>query len=642
MSASPLPDPRQGRVAPARLRLRLRLRLAVLALAVLALAGCGARLAQVPASGQAIGAIRLEGGDGDDARAVVPGLGLSYARDHGQPYARFLVTQDQRRITNHYVRHGYFAAEVAAAIARRGAAVDVTFTVQRGARARLARVDVLGLPPADAALAARLRARIPIADGAPFEYARWDAAGPTLPALLRDLGYARATVAGLVLADRARAEAVIRLTVTLGPRARFGAIDVRGVPSGLEGAVAARLRVRAGASYRPAALEATRAALYELGRFARVRVEAAPAADAAVVPVQVEVEPAARHDLRLGGGVGLNTLALDLHGLAQYGVAAWPTPMTTTRLELRPALLVQREDRALAPRIEASATVDRLDLPWPRFAGSAQAAFRYQAFEAYAVYGPLVRLGLRSPAWRGVVQASLGWQLELDAFADRSSALSNVERARLGILGGDRIGAFDQSLVVDLRDDRVAPRRGAYVELRAEEGTAAAGSARAFVRLMPDVRGYVSAGWATLALRARAGALFGDAPATRRFFGGGANDQRGLPERQLAPFATTVSGTQVPYGGLAQATASAELRLAVPGMPGRVGLVAFLDGGDVTEAWDALALDHLHWAAGVGGRFPTVIGAVRFDVGWRLNRYGAGEPQAGDRRAFHLTIGEAF
>lgn len=627
-ASSPPPDRPAGRAA-----------LALVAL--IGLAGCGARLAQVPASGQAIGAIRLEGGDGGDAGDVVPGLGLTYARDHGQPYARFLVAQDQRRIASHYVRHGYFAAEVAAAIDQRGAAVDVTFTVTRGPRARLVRVDVVGLPPEAAALAARLRAKVPIADGAPFDHGTWEAAGPALPALLRDLGYARATVQGVVLADRARAEAVIRLVVTLGPLARFGAIDVRGVPAGLEGAVAARLQVRAGAPYRPAALEATRAALYELGRFALVRVEAEPGDDAAVVPVRVEVEPAARRDLRLGGGVGLNSLALDLHGLAQYGVAGWPTPLTTTRLELRPALLVQRDDRTLAPRIEASATVDRLDLPWPRFAGSAQAAFRYQTVEAYAVYGPLVRLGLRSPAWRGVVQASLGWQFEIDAFTDRSTALTNADRARLGILSADRIGAVDQSLVVDLRDDRLAPRRGAYVELRAEEGAAAVGSARAFVRLMPDVRGYASAGWATLALRARLGALLGDVPATRRFFGGGANDQRGLPERQLAPFVTSASGTQVPYGGTAQATASAELRLA-PGLPAGLGVVLFLDGGDVTEGWEALALDRLHWATGLGLRVPTALGAVRLDVGYRLNRYGAGEPRRDERMTLHLTIGEAY
>ena len=200
--------------------------------------------------------MRLVGGDGDDAARVVPGLGLTYARDHGQPYGRFLVEQDQRRIASHYVRHGYFAAEVAAAIDRRGAAVDVTFTVQRGPRARLARVDVLGLPPEAAGLAAELRALVPIADGAPFDHPTWEAAGPTLPARLHAVGYARATVQAMVLADRARAEAVIRLVVTLGPQARFGAVDVRGVPAGLEGAVAARLRVRAGAPYRPAALEA--------------------------------------------------------------------------------------------------------------------------------------------------------------------------------------------------------------------------------------------------------------------------------------------------------------------------------------------------------------------------------------------------
>ena len=69
---------------------------------------------------------------------------------------------------------------------------------------------------------------------------------------------------------------------------------------------------------------------------------------------------------------------------------------------------------------------------------------------------------------------------------------------------------------------------------------------------------------------------------------------------------------------------------------------AFLDGADVTETWGELDATRLHWAAGGGLRLPTPVGAVRFDVGFRLNRTGAGEPRAGDARAYHLSVGEAF
>jgi len=74
----------------------------------------------------------------------------------------------------------------------------------------------------------------------------------------------------------------------------------------------------------------------------------------------------------------------------------------------------------------------------------------------------------------------------------------------------------------------------------------------------------------------------------------------------------------------------------------RFAAAAFVDGGDVTEAWRDVAPGELHWAAGAGLRLPTVIGALRFDLGYRLNRYAVGEPRPDERFAYHLSVGEAF
>ncbi|MBK9030632.1 MAG: BamA/TamA family outer membrane protein [Myxococcales bacterium] len=618
---------------------RLRRPWAGLVVAV-AVAGCGGHARMVPKTGRAIGQVELVDARSVDRGDVLGGLGLIYARDQGQPFGRFLVAQDERRIASYYVRRGFFAASVTSTVTTTATRADVTFTVVEGARARLVRVDVVGLPPDARVSAAALRAQVPLADGAPFDYTAYDEATPRLPEVLRAAGYARAKVDGVVLADRARAEAVIRLTVTLGPLAHFGQVELRDVPAGLEEAVAARVEFAPGEPYRPAALETTRTALYGLGRFALVRVEPDRDEDD-VVDVTITVAEAPRHDLRLGGGVGLNPLALELRGLAQYGVAAWPWPLTTTRLELRPALVIHRDDRTRSPRVDAVATLDRLDLIRPRYSGAIEGGFSYLEVEAYASYGPRARLSVRSPSYADVVQASVGWQLGLTAYTNLAAVLDDALIARLGLDGVDRIGAFDQSVVVDLRDDRLAPRRGAYLEVRAEEGTVAAGGALTYLRLIPDLRGYVSLGSVTAAARVRAGVLTGDGPVTRRFFGGGANGYRGLPERQLAPFAG-VGSAQVPYGGTGLLEVSGELRFPLPRLPYDLAGVAFLDGGDVPDDWAAIALDHLHWAAGLGLRLPTLIGAVRLDVAYRLTRTGAGEPRPGERWTFHLSVGEAF
>ena len=605
---------------------------------------CGARARPVAPGETAVGDIRLSGAASVDDDDLIDGLGLTHARETGQPFARFLVGLDRRRVRSFYVRRGFFAVEVESDVERRKNRADVTFAIDEGPRARLARVVVEGLP--EGVPVGRVRRQIPIADGDPFDYEQYELALPDVVNELQQHGYAYARVNGMVIADAERNEAVIRLDVAPGPLARFGTITIDGVPPGLGGAVAARVDVRSGARYSVKAIESTRAALYELGRFGLVRVEADRDRDA-VVDVLVHVEEAPRHELRLGGGVGADPVSYEVRGRASYGVAAWPWPRTTARAELRPAFVLQRGGDEVAPRIDATATLDRIDLFYPRFGGTAEASFSYHAVEAYTSYGPRARLTARTPTYGRIVQATAGWQLGAVSYRDVSPVLDDATVMRLGLDRTERIGAFEASAVLDLRDDRVAPTRGGYFEVRAEQGTPAAGGALTYTRVAPEARGYVPLGQTVLGARARLGALAGEVPAVRRFYAGGANSHRGFPERHLAPFAAgMIEGEprEVPYGGTASLELSTELRFPLPDLPylPPLGGAAFLDGGDVTESWDAMAIERLHWATGLGLRLPTPIGALRFDVGYRLNRFGAGEPQANQRFAFHLSVGEAF
>jgi translocation and assembly module TamA len=616
----------------------------VISLVVALVAACGAKLRPVAGGETGVGRITLTGARSIDEDDLIEGLGLTHARELGQPFGRFLVALDRRRVRSYYVRRGFFAVDVSTSVDEHDDRADVTFTIVEGARARLDRVEITGAPPDLDATA--LRALIPMADGAPFDHDTYELARPALLAALHDRGYARARLDGIVVADAERAAAVIRIDIAPGPVAVFGTIDVSGVPAGLEGAVAARIELEPGARYSPRAIARTRAALYELGRFSLVRVEP-DRGRGEVVGVTVSVAEAPRHELRLGGGVGADPIAFEVRGRALYGVAAWPWALTTARTELRPALVYQRDDGSLAPRLDASATLDRLDLIRPRYSGSVEASFSYLSVEAFTSFGPKLRLSARTPSYGKKLQATVGWQLGLVGYRDVSELIDAATEQELRLDRVERLGAFEQSVVLDLRDDKVAPARGGYLELRAEEGTRAAGGAVDYVRIAPEVRGYLGTGQVVLATRVRAGALFGDAPATRRLFAGGANSQRGFPERHLAPFAEGVidgETEQVPYGGTASLEVSAELRFPLPPWwyLRYFAAAAFLDGGDVTAVNDDLALDRLHWAAGLGLRLPTPIGAARFDVGYRLNRYGAGEPRPGDRFAYHLSVGEAF
>lgn len=613
-------------------------------------AGCAARtLARSPSPLLAIGDIALVGASSVDHNELRNGLGVVRAKELGQTFAAYMVALDRQRIKSYYDRRGFFSATVDSQIRRSGGHVDVRFSIAEGRRATLVRIDVIGLPAGIDISPAELRAQLPLADGDDFDYAIYERNQPKLVAALQDIGYANARVEGTVFADRSRAEVVVRLIIDAGPISTFGDVTLEGVDGELADSVRARLRFRPGDRYSQRKIEETRTDLYEYGRFQLVRIELKPNDLASVVPVLITLGLGPANDLRLGGGLGANTLSYEIRGQALYSRAGWPTTLTTTRLELRPAVVLERADQSsVDPRIDAIVGLDRVDLLFPRVRGTAEAAFTYLALEAYTDYGPRLRLDLRAPLYRRVVHAAIGWQLQLLQFRDYDKLeASDIKKFSLGDV--DRIGFFEQAITVELRDNPLMPKRGVYGELRIEEGTRAAGGEFTYVRILPDFRGYVSLGPITLAARGRLRLFVANAdeiPVTQLFFAGGANSQRGFAERQLAPFLRqkqSEGGRAVVIGGAASVELSAELRFPlfhIRTLP--IGGVLFTDAADVTEEASDISLRHLHYASGAGLRAITPIGSVRFDVGVRLNRRGVEDPGGDSRFAYHLSIGEAF
>jgi translocation and assembly module TamA len=590
--------------------------------------------------------IKFEGNEKLHSRQLVGGLALHRTQKRGRAPDPYLVQVDADRIRGEYLRKGYLDVDVRSRVERAGDAATVIYSVEEGVRATT-RVVINGLPNDPQLSVAKVRAKLPLRDGGLFDYEKFDRAKPQLITVVEDAGYAHAKLDATVYADRANHEAIIQLDYTLGPKCTFGEIEITGVHGDLAKAVRNRLQFAPGDPYSTSAITATQRALYGLARFSTVQVQPTETAGP-VVSVKVAVTESARHEIQLGGGLGVDPTAYEVRGRSGYTVAGWPFTLDTASIELRPAYAVLRDGSGYEPRLRAMARLERQDLFWTYAKGDVEGGWNYLRIEPYTSYGPRARVGFQTPLGTQRLQGRVGWNIEHLNFRGISPLIDPALQMELGIDHIQRIGSYQQSLIVDLRDNPIETRSGVYAELRAIEGTKYAGGAYTYLELVPELRGFlpVGVGSAILAARARVGTFYGDVPATERFFGGGSSSHRGFGERQLSPFVEgDVDGDHriVPYGGVAMIETSLEARIPITTWRKiGIGTVAFLDGGDVTAKRSELDVLDLHWAVGAGLRLLTVVGPVRFDVAYRLNRTGPMEPAPDSRFAFHLTLGEAF
>ncbi|MFL5515819.1 MAG: outer membrane protein assembly factor [Gemmatimonadales bacterium] len=122
------------------------------------------------------------------------------------------------------------------------------------------------------------------------------------------------------------------------------------------------------------------------------------------------------------------------------------------------------------------------------------------------------------------------------------------------------------------------------------------------------------------------------------FTAGGTRDVRGwgsqlvgpkLPEVQTADqggVTVPAADRYTPVGGLARATASAEIHAPVPGLGDKWDAYAFLDGGKIWIPDERFALnageldqDKFFFGTGIGFGYETVVGAVQVALGYKLN-----------------------
>lgn len=186
------------------------------------------------------------------------------------------------------------------------------------------------------------------------------------------------------------------------------------------------------------------------------------------------------------------------------------------------------------------------------------------------------------------------------------------------------------------RDSTLDPKRGLYLdaELTPFLGFSGTGTGARFWADARAYRGFGAEDRFVLAGRLQLATILGaqieDTPRDYLFYSGGAGTVRGQPYQSLG--VTVLGGGTVRSGGRSFLGLSGEVRA---GVTKKIGVVAFYDAGFV-GADELLGAGDWHAGAGLGLRYDTGIGPIRFDVATPVSG------DTGQGVQLYVGIGQAF
>jgi translocation and assembly module TamA len=187
----------------------------------------------------------------------------------------------------------------------------------------------------------------------------------------------------------------------------------------------------------------------------------------------------------------------------------------------------------------------------------------------------------------------------------------------------------------DTRDNKLTPTSGTYFGADVTPFIGL-GSSETGARLFGDIRAYKGFGKDdrfVLAARITAGSILGsgitETPPDFLFFSGGSGTVRGQPYQSLS----IDLGGDVETGGLSYLALSTELRTDITDT---ISVVGFYDVGSISSSSTPGSAGQSHAGAGLGLRYNTGFGPIRFDIAAPVSG------ETGDGLQFYVGIGQAF
>jgi outer membrane protein assembly factor BamA len=492
-------------------------------------------------------------------------------------------------------------------------------------------------------------------------------------------------------------EVALVVSINEGPQILVGEITVIGNNHIRREVILQEITLRPGMPLGTKAVEESANQLRLMGVFSRVRIQEEPRLAGETVSnlvVLVEESP----DTTLGGGGGLEVQSLSRER---------PDGVFEDYLDLSPRAFFEIGRRNLGgrnrsinffSRISFNARDDNVDDPRGLGFGEYRVTGTFRERRAFRTDTDLLA-GITAEQARRATFSFIRQTLNGEALRRLSPAISVAGRYSLEFteLLNERIPEADRPLIDrafpqvrlsilssgiqwDRRDNPIAPARGSLLTGDVEFALRGIGSevgyAKTFLQAsrfqsLSSNRRHIFAGRAQLGLArgferqaqrldADGQPVIGpdgqpifdtvaDLPASQRFYAGGSTSVRGYQLDRLG-VSEILTPDGLSTGGNGLVVFNAELRTRVwedtsSRLPfvDDLGLVGFLDAGNVFKNASDISLPDLRAAAGFGVRLGSALGPIRLDFGFKLRPRIIGT--AGQREKgweYHLSIGEAF
>jgi outer membrane protein assembly complex protein YaeT len=579
-------------------------------------------------------------------------------------FSREQFEADIKRITAFYHDRGYPDARVSSfdvQLSPDQSSVDITIRISEGEPVRVERVELAGFDSLRPRARQALERRMALSPGQPLDRALLQASREAALDQLKESGYPYASVRMQERPGSNERSRVIVLSADPGMLARFGPTQISGNSSVGNDVIQRHLTFRPGQIYRHSRLLESQRRLYglEVFDFANVETKREEGEQPAEIPTRVTVTEGKHRKVNFGVGYGSEErgrVQANWRHVNFFGGARTVDILGRYSGLDRGVKVNLTQPYVFTPRYSVSLSGQNWHNDEPLFkldnAGGRITLTRQFMRAGGAAFRRAPTMSLSFTYANEWERCEISPRLLADLSQRDEVIAIGCDPTHGGISSGQR-----SSISVDAGRNTTGnvldAQRGYLAALHVEQAGRWLQGTYNYYEMTGEGRLYRRiVGNTVLALRGRFGSIdpightieSGESaeeigvPFHKRYFLGGSTNLRGWGRFDVSP----LSGFGLPIGGHSFVDFSTELRVPVWG---KLGLVLFVDGGNVwTNPWD-FNFNDLRYDAGPGLRYQTPIGPVRVDFGYQLNPIpgllvnGELEPR---QFRFHFSIGQAF